>query len=171
MSCFRNVFLVAVLLSLAACGFRPLYASGGNSTTATTSQLALVRIDRIPDRLGQELRNALLDRLTPLGPPSEPLYMLRVSITETNQELGIRKDETATRANLRLNVTYVLYDVISRQPLFESKQRAVGSYNILESDFATLAAEQNVRSRLVRKISDSIRTNLALHLSSKTPSS
>ena len=167
MSSFRVVLLVAMLLNLTACGFHALYGQGGAGVASAPNQLALVRIDRIPDRLGQELRNALLDRITPMGPPSEPRYFLHVSIKETLQELGIRKDETATRANLRLNADYVLYDAITRAELFKAKLRAVGSYNILESDFATLAAEQNVRSRLIRKISDSIRTGVAVHLSSQ----
>jgi len=167
MSSFRTVLLVAMLLNLTACGFHALYGQGENGVAPASDQLALVRIDRIPDRLGQELRNALLDRITPMGPPSKPRYLLRVSVKETIQELGIRKDETATRANLHLNAKYALYDAITHAELFESKLRAVGSYNILQSDFATLTAEQNVRSRLIQKISDSLRTGLAVHLSAQ----
>jgi len=167
MSSFRTVLLVAMLLNLTACGFHTLYGRGEKGVASASNQLALVRIDRIPDRLGQELRNALLDRITPMGPPSEPRYLLRVSVKEAIQELGIRKDETATRANLRLNAKYALYDAVTHEALFESKLRAVGSYNILQSDFATLAAEQSVRSRLVRKLSDNIRTGVAVHLSAQ----
>ena len=165
MSSFKGVFLVAMLLSLAACGFHPLYGRGGNASAEAVGRLALIHIDRIPDRLGQELHNALLDRITPMGTPSDPHYVLRVSVKETVQELGIRKDETATRANLRVHATYVLYDAITHEELFASKLRAVGSYNILQSDFATLTAERNVRSRLIKKLSDSIRAGIAIHLS------
>lgn len=157
-----------LLLSLTACGFHPLYGRGETAGAAPTSnQLARIRIDRIPDRLGQELHNALLDRITPLGPPSEPRYFLRVAANESIQELGIRKDETATRANLRLNVTFALYDAITHKVVYEAKQRTVGSYNVLQSDFATLTAEQDVRSRLVQKVSDNIRTSLAIFLNSQ----
>ncbi|MCE2509544.1 MAG: hypothetical protein J4G10_00955 [Alphaproteobacteria bacterium] len=162
---FRNAVLVATLLSLAACGFRPLHGHGGSAASGADSELALIKIEPIPDRLGQEFRNALLDRLTPMGVPSRPRYLLRVAATENIQELGIRKDETATRANLRLHVKYTLYDSTTRQPVFRSEKKTVGSYNILESDFATLAAEQDIRSRLIQKISDNIKTSLAIHLS------
>lgn len=162
---FKTAVLVAMLLSLAACGFRPLHGRTQTAGPGATDQLAHIKIERIPDRLGQEFRNALLDRITPKGPPSRPRYFLRVSATETIQELGIRKDETATRANLRLHVEYTLYDSVTRKAVFISEQKTVGSYNILQSDFATLAAEKDIRNRLVLKVSDNIKTSLATHLS------
>jgi LPS-assembly lipoprotein len=162
---FRNAVLVAMLLSLAACGFHPLHGRTQTTGIAATDQLARIKIEQIPDRLGQEFHNALSDRITPKGPPSQPRYFLRVSATEAIQELGIRKDETATRANLRLSVEYTLYDSITRKAVFTSEQKTVGSYNILESDFATLAAEKDIRDRLILKVSDNIKTSLAIHLS------
>ena len=162
---FRKAVLVIALLSLTACGFRPLHGHTQEVSSTATDQLALIKIEQIPDRIGQEFRNALLDRLTPKGQPSKPRYFLRVSVTETIQELGIRKDETATRANFRLHVEYALYDSITREAVFKSKKKTIGSYNIVTSDFATLTAEKDIRKRLILKVSDNIKTSLAIHLS------
>lgn len=166
---FRKAVLVIALLSLTACGFRPLHGRTQEVSSTATEQLALIKIERIPDRLGQEFHNALLDRITPKGQPSKPRYFLRVSATENIQELGIRKDETATRANFRLQVEYTLYDSITRKAVFQSGQKTVGSYNIVDSDFATLTAEKDIRRRLILKVSDNIKTSLAIYLSSQNP--
>ncbi|MEW5703986.1 MAG: hypothetical protein AB1781_05300 [Pseudomonadota bacterium] len=166
MSWFKGAFQIGLLFALAACGFHPLYekAPGGSGVSVATDELAYIRIEPMPDRLGQEFRNALLDRITPMGEPPQPKYFLRVAASESTQKFGLRADETATRANLRLAVTYVLYDVVTRKVLFHAKKRVVGSYNILRSDFATLAAEKNIRTRLINEASDGIKTSLAIHL-------
>ena len=76
MSFFRPA-VAAALISLAACGFRPLHAPGAG---AEPEVLAGIEIAHIPDRLGQVVRNHLLDRLTPRGAPAAATYRLAVSL-------------------------------------------------------------------------------------------
>ena len=51
---------------LAACGFQPLYGNNGNAGPGVGATLSAVYVEQIPDRVGYELRNDLLDRLDAL---------------------------------------------------------------------------------------------------------
>ena len=155
--------LIAAALWLGACGFEPLYARDAASGTGAQDLLARVRIAPIPDRVGQELHNLLRDRLNPRGQPSRPDYSLHISLSEQIEELGIRVDETATRANLKVFADFVLNDARTGRELLSGRSRSFNSYNILESQFATIFSEADARSRALREISDEIRHRLAVY--------
>jgi len=152
---------VAGLALLGGCGFEPLYGTRGRSTTA--AGLQTVRISLIADRVGQQVRNVLLDRMNPGGEPSNPVYELEVSLTERREELGIRKDETATRANLTLLASFVLNRIEGEEePSLTGNARSTNSFNIVESDFGTLAAESNARQRAAERLADEIAARVAI---------
>ncbi len=155
-----GVFILA--LAVSACGFQPLYGRN-DSGQRTQDLLAKVRIQPLPDRVGQQLHNLLRDRLNPRGQPSSPDYSLHIRISETLEELGIRKDETATRSNLTVFADFVLSDARSGKELFKGRSRSINSYNILESQFATLFSESDARNRALRELSDEVSNRLAVY--------
>ncbi len=156
------VLLVILAAGLAGCGFQPLYAdrSGGNSVS---SAVASVRIAPIPDRIGQILRNELIDRLNPAGEPADPRYSLEARVAVAKLELGIRRDETATRTSLRFRSTFRLRDSGSGAIVYSSRASAVASYNIVDSEYATIAAARAARRRGLILIADSITLRLAAY--------
>jgi LPS-assembly lipoprotein len=164
MWCIHNfrvaIILATVLAAVAGCGFRPLHGTGGGGAR---DQLATVRITQIPDRVGQKLHNLLLDWLTPEGPPATPHYVLSVSLREARQNLAIRKDETATRANLTLTAAFSLRR-LGLDEKYVGTAVSTNSYNILQSDFATLSAENDARDRALRVLAEEIRTRVATAL-------
>ena len=160
---FRLPVLFAALLLLAGCGFQPLH--GAQATGADgLSELQRISVAPIPERLGQLLRIELTNRLTPKGAPASPKYVLNVSITENKQELAVRKDATATRANLRFLASYSLTDAQTKQKIQSATVRSTVSYNILDQDFATLSAEADARRRAARDIAVEIRSRVGLFL-------
>lgn len=170
--CLARAVLGAVLaLTVSACGFQPLYGPTPSGSLSPTEKMAAVRIAPLPDRIGQQMHNLLRDRLNPAGQPRDPAYELRLTINEAKQELGIRRDETASRANLILAATFALVEVDSGQLLFQGQTSSTNSYNILSNQFATTYAESNARSRGLREISDDIRTRLGIYFSSTAKSS
>jgi LPS-assembly lipoprotein len=98
------------MVLVAGCGFEPLHGrpEAGNQTTSALSQIS---VPPIPERLGQLLRIELTNQLTPLGPPQKPAYVLNVSVSEVRRELGVRKDATATRANLIITARFNLTNI------------------------------------------------------------
>ena len=75
--------LLAASLALAACGFRPLYATGPDGT-GPGDALASIYVEPIPERVGYELRNQLLDRLGATGRSDGVAYRLKIALRETS---------------------------------------------------------------------------------------
>ena len=155
--------LIPILLN--GCGFSPLYKSGGNGDLTT---LSTIEIAKIKDRAGQQLRNLLLARFAPRGKAARTDYRLTVTLKEAIAELAIRKDETATRANLVVTANFRL--IALRDPSFKSfsgQSISTNSYNILASDFATLSAENDARKRALRSLAEQIRLRVAAALKNR----
>jgi len=163
MSLFKSTCLVFALLVLSGCGFQPLY--GKSSDANTISKISEIKINPIKDRLGQQLHNYLLTALNPRGAPGNPLYLLEVLLTESKASLAVRKSAFATRANLQVTASFRLIPTKKGRPVFSGNSAITVSYNILNSDFATLSAEKDARNRAVREIAEDIRIQLAAYLS------
>lgn len=164
---FRAIFLFAVLGFLGGCGFQPFY---GNSFGANApNEFAAIKVKPIPDRVGQQLHNHLLSLLNPGGKPLKPRYTLAATMSESIASLGVRKSAFATRANLTLSVSFQLSPVSGGESLLSESEAIIVSYNILESDFATLMAEKDARARAVRELAQAIRTRLAAHFTHPLP--
>ena len=157
---FRISAYVAVLAVLGACGFQPIYGSRG--TPGTHIEMASIEVGIIKDRQGQQLRNLLLDRINPGGTPQSPNYTLTVQLTSGKELLAFRKSQISTRANLNFVAVFNLKG--KNQHLgenFSGTSKITVSYNILSSQFATLAAEENARTRAVKELSADISTRIA----------
>ncbi len=153
---------ICLLLALQACGFRPLYAERADAP-ATTQELAAIEIGRIRDRTGQLLRNELLDRMNPKNLAVRREYNLSVELSESRQNLAVRRDDTATLANLVLTAAYSLTRQDGEEVL-AGIVRSFNSYDISRSDFATIAAETDARARAARDLADDITIRVAVFL-------
>ena len=160
MSSFRILVLAAAVVTVAACGFQPLY--GSRVAGSAPAEFSQIRIDPIPDRVGQQLHNHLLTILNPDGRPEKPRYVMKATVTESLTELGVRKTAFATRANLLMRAVYSLTSVTTDKYVFGGDSAITVSYNILDSEFATLMAEKDARTRAVREISEDIRIRLGV---------
>lgn len=114
------------------------------------------------------LRIELANQLTPKGPPRVAAYVLNVTLTESKQSLGVRKDATATRANLIITANFDLFDKQADKRLLAGTVRSINSYNILDADFATLSAESDARRRAARDLATEIQSRLGIFLSQST---
>ncbi len=160
---FRPIVLGLFLFGLAACGFQPLYGDRG-VRSVSSDELAAVQIDLIRDREGQMLRNELLDRFQPAGGAVKPLYGLSVALQTSRAALGIRTDETASRANLTILASYVVRDIATGAVLFQGQGRSINGFDILDSDFATTSSEADAIRRAVYDLSEQITTRVSIAL-------
>jgi len=154
--------LLALLALLAACGFQPLYGRSPGGPVATVDDLALIHIRPLEHRTGQKLHNLLRDRLNPRGQPARPGYVLGVRLRESEDELGVQVDETATRANLRLDADYELYNAATNVRLTNGTTVSINSYNVLANEFATFSAKEDARDRGLRETAEEIKTRLSI---------
>jgi len=165
MSSFRTLVLAAAVVTVAACGFQPLY--GSRIAGSAPEELAQIKLEPIPDRIGQQLHNHLLTILNPDGRPRAARYVMRTALNESTAALGVRKTAFATRANLQMRAIYSLTSAATGKTVFNGDSSITVSYNILDSEFATLMAEKDARARAVRELSEDIRVRLGVFFSNQ----
>ncbi|MDC0189617.1 LPS assembly lipoprotein LptE [Rhodospirillales bacterium] len=157
---FRISAYVAALAVLGACGFQPIYGSRGQARTQM--EMATIEVGIIKGGQGQQLRNFLLDRINPGGAPQSPNYTLTVQLTSQKQLLALKKSALSTRSNLNFLAVFNLKGKNKHLGKnFSGTSKITVSYNILSSHFATLAAEENARTRAVRELSADINNRIA----------
>ena len=162
----NKLFLISVL-ALSACGFSPVYGtySDSASKTETSNVLSQVRIAPLPDREGQYLRNALIDRFYKKGYPSSPSYQLNIgTLNEKKTAFDITVESEATRYQLKISTSLNLVDLKTGESVLKRSLNAVSSYNVLESEFATRVSEQNAREAILNDLARQIEQHIALYL-------
>lgn len=160
------VLAIATLTLLSACGFRPLYATAGDNYD-TAANMAQVNVALINDRVGQVTRNALIETLTPRGQVGNPLYDLKVTVTESTSGQGFTKDNEATISDYLLSAQYQLVRRSDSRVLRKGSVRARTSYNIVDSDFASIEAENAAQHDAARNLSRQLANQVAIGLRSQ----
>lgn len=161
----RIILCLLSLSILAACGFTPVYGTGGADSSVSQS-LQTIAIETIPDREGQSLRNKLIDRMYKNGYPADPAYRLSVSaVEESIVEIGIDKNDNASRAQLRQNITFSLISNETNEIVLKRTVRATTGYNILLGQFTTFVTEGDARDQAIRILSENIVTQLEIYFS------
>ena len=162
----RNLRIAAALafaFAASGCGFHPLYGDSGD-TTQNAEKLAAIYVDPIPERLGYELRNTLIDLFDSSGRPSEDSYRLHVTLTQKSQGVAVQNDAAITRFNDTLTVTYVLSDM-KGTVITQGSETGLSAYNVVESPYATLTAQRDADTRSAEDIAYRVRTDLAVFFS------
>jgi LPS-assembly lipoprotein len=161
----RRALLFAGCVTLGACTLRPmLHAVNDNGVR---SELETIKITGLDGRLGQLVRNALLDELNPSGVDAPSRYILHVRLRRDAEALGIQLDNVITRFNLTLTARFQLTDSKSGKQLYESQVQRIASYNVGLQPYATLAAEIDAERRVAREVGTNISNLLALHFASQ----
>lgn len=150
-----------MLFFVAACGFQPLYGTRTNGQPVKDA-LASVEVMPIPERIGQQLRNALEQRLTRAG-DGPTRYRLHVRLDEDTEMLGMRKDATASRANLRVTATWSLTN--GEAVLHNGVSDSIVSYNLLSQQYPTVISEKDSRQRASQQLADDIARRVAVYFS------
>jgi len=163
---FKTAGAALVLLLAAACGFQPLYGERGGRDQALV-ELAAITVEPIADRLGQVVRNELRDRLTPRGVPVSARYRLTVLVATRKEAVAFNDDESVTRFNFTLRASYSLTDAGTGKVIVAGSTRAVATFNIVLSEFANIAAEDDARTRAARGVSAEIWTRLGVFFSQR----
>lgn len=139
---------------VSACGFEPLYVEKKSSgqwyydnkfDTGIKEEMASVKVELIQDRIGQLIRNDLLDKLSPKGEPKHAKYILSVtSINKQEIDQALRNDITATRKKVIYKVTYVLRNP-ERKTLINSTSVAYTGYDILRDRIQQLLPKRKLK--------------------------
>jgi len=158
--------LLLALFLLGGCGFKPMYAEN-SADPGLQEAFSGIEIAPVPDRLGQVVRNHLLDRLNIYGQPSAPNYLLQIQLTRSIEGFGFRSDESVTRESLTLEAAFNLIDSKTGEVVLQDLVRSVHSYDVVQSDFANYSAQQDAEARTALQVSEMITANLGMYFKSR----
>lgn len=171
----RIIAVLAMVAFISGCGFEPLYVEKKSSEdwyynnefdTGITEEMASVKVELIKDRIGQLIRNDLLDKLTPKGQPKEPKYYLKVYNIEKDEiDQALRNDITATRKKVIYKVHYMLQDK-EHKKLIDSTSMAYLGYDILRDPYSTTAAQKKNEKNAAKIVANDISLRLGAYFHS-----
>jgi LPS-assembly lipoprotein len=172
----RRAVAIAACGLLAGCGFHPLYGVPDTPKGTMQATLNSIYVEPVPDRLGYQLRNQLIDLLDAKGESAGAAYRLHITLTQKTEAIGVQSQtvghcpgpecltQTAiTRYNDRLTADYELVDARTGTVVTKGTETGLTSYNVLSSPYATLAGQQDADRRAAQDMADRIRIDIAVH--------
>ena len=146
---------------------------------AMRSTLATIYVEPVPDRIGYELRNQMIDLLDGPGTARGAAYRLKLDLTETTQGVALQSDPSTssiTRFNDTLKVTYTLTDM-GGKVVTSGAETGLSAYNVLptgptisaspQANYGTLAAQQDADKRAAQDIAERIRLDLNVYFAKR----
>ncbi len=160
----RRWLCLGAASALSGCGFQPVYmrtASRKPGVAARDLQTVFVAI--IPERPGQELRQALQERFgSDSGTPSA--YELQVIYGISGEGIAIQTDAIATRIRMIANASWLLHAKNpARTVVTSGSARYIDGVNLFDAEyFAADLETEAVQQRMAGQIADQITTQLAV---------
>lgn len=155
----RAAILLTLTLALPACGLQPLYSGGGAGSVAAL--LAHVEVAPIEGRAGWLVSTALRDRMTADG--TAPLYRLQVRLDDQIRGFGVRRDDSVSRERRTLRARYQLVELAGGTVVLDATAGSDAGIDVVQSEYATIAAENTATERLSEIIADRIVARVALY--------
>ncbi|MEI7713195.1 MAG: LPS assembly lipoprotein LptE [Rhodospirillales bacterium] len=155
--------LLPTAVSLAGCGFRPVYMPTASGKPGVAQrELAATEVAIIAERPGQLLRQALQNRFASDAGPSHR-YILSADFAIAGEGVGILIDNSASRVRLIGSVNWVLRARdTGRAVLTSGSARTLDGFNLFSEQYfgATLENEAAQR-RMAEALADQIALQLA----------
>ncbi len=160
-----KLLLLLTALAISACGFRPLYGRTDLDPRVAPT-LSAVYVDPIPDRVGYELRNSLLDLFNATGQADGAVYRLKLTLAEREEAVVLQSNTAITRYNYTLTAHYDLLPRESTNPVKSGDVTALSAYNVAAAPFlySTVTEERDAKNRAANDVAERIRTELAVYL-------
>jgi hypothetical protein len=158
----RALIMATLAVTIAGCGFHPLYAPSGPHDWDPA--LASISVAPIRDRPGQILEQALRENLNPGDMSVKPRWRLSTELTVQRADFGIQRNATATTSEVVISATYRLVDLDDKgnKQVYTNISRATGDFDQLSDAYATQVAADNARDRALQQVADDMVIRLAL---------
>ncbi len=155
----RALLVALAALTLAGCGFTPLYGVQGIAPA-----LSAIEVVAPQGRSGFLLREKLDDALGRNG--AAPAYRLTMNLAENRYPRGVRVDNVANRYELVLVVDYTL-TAIGGGPVKTGRIQSSVTYDSADQPYASIAAEQDGQERAASEAARKIQLDLASWLAGR----
>lgn len=155
--------VIALAIILSGCGFRPVYEL--KTGERSLSEISVRPVDF--GRAGQILTTELEDLFNPGRKASAPKYTLFLALDRKKEGLAIQQDKEVTRYNLIVKADYRLEEIGAGKVITSGSSRVFGSFDAVESDFGTYAAEEDTLNRIMKELAKNIEMKLQAALPKK----
>jgi len=152
----------AVVQMLSGCGWAPLYAD--IESGPASEELRAIKVDPIPERIGQRLEIALRNSLNPSGEPTTPRYVLKTRLSVALGNLGIQSQGLGTLGQLDVFADYTLSDLQSGSQLLVHRVHVANSFDLNPNQYSTIVAEDDAAVRSVVELDQEIMARLTLFI-------
>jgi LPS-assembly lipoprotein len=156
------VVMFGAALALSGCGWEPLYAD--RESGPADAEMRAIKVDPIPERIGQRLALALRESLNPDGAPSPQRYRLSILLITQRSDLGIQQTGLGSRGKLDATANITLRDIKTGAMLLFTTSHVAESFDILANEYVSVVAEDDARVRAVEELRRDIVTRLTLFL-------
>ena len=156
MSLFSKKWLLIGFLSLAACGFEPIYGVDKPANKI----IGEIDVEVSNGRNAFELRDRLIERLGALE--SDPKYLLKYRSSIKSKNLTISKDNDVTRYTLQGETNFDLVDLKAKKVIYTNTIVSNTAYSATVGTYPTAVAARDANVRLSRDMADKIVTLLLI---------
>lgn len=147
-------------VTLAACGYHPLYATRDNGTNVAT-ELAAISIPAPQSRLEQLLRNELMSSLQ--ASDGGGTYTLVIAPKASTSSVVANPTPSMYRYSYALTVGYKLLRASDRSVLTAGTSKAFVSYDRFKQPVAAMSTAADAERRAVKDAGDDIRMRLSAY--------
>ena len=162
-------FLLA-LCGLTACGFEPLYVekTAGNDLwyynnefdADIVREMGQIKVESVSDRIGQMIKNELMDTFNPFGTPKCAKYFLKLEpVNKDVTQQALRDDITATREKVKYTLNYSLWSKKDGQ-LVSGQSWIYLSYDLLDNPYSTSMDKKKIEKDGAKIIANDISLRL-----------
>ena len=155
----KKIFLLA-FFAIASCGFSPVYENLDNKQL-----LSSIHVEKIKEREGQLLKNALEKEFYLNGSIKDPKYRLRSIINISFSQLGLLRDETNSINEVSIRVDFKLYDKKTREVISNFSLSRLSSYAVSSlSAYSAEVAEKHATRQAISSIAVAAKNKLLLFI-------
>lgn len=165
MQYIRGLFLagagLASAVTLAGCGFTPLYATPGLSRGLSTIDVVAPQ-GRVAFLVRQDLDDALGRDKT-----ATPEYRLDLNVNQNRDPRGLRLDNVAERYALTVMVDYTLTSIATGKTVHTGQVISQVSYDAADAPYAGISARQNTQEKVALDAARRIQVDLTAWMARK----
>ncbi|MCG6856534.1 MAG: LPS assembly lipoprotein LptE [Salaquimonas sp.] len=161
-SILRTVFAATALLALPACVYQPLYGTNSYMSQDAAIALAQIHVAEVDSRVGQQVRNQLIFQLQGGRDIPEPVYELRLRVTDnTRLQAAIKDVADNTAGVVSVIASYDLINVANHTRVAGGSRSASASFDRTGQSFSNERAVRDAQNRAARLVAEELRLALA----------
>lgn len=156
----KALTIFIILLSLSACGFKPMLAKNIDGQTIL-DKIQLVSVEG-PDQ--PRLHRIISQEI---GSSNNSYYQLRIQVHQEISSIGVMKDGQSTRYKVKDIFNYNLVETHTQDSVDSGSIFLYSSYDVPQSEFANYISERSTNDNLIEELCRELKSRLILVLSSR----